>query len=803
MDEGMEPDRLENGHALKSALPRTWGAFFGRHGNFTPAQLAAIPPLLAGENVLLCAPTASGKTEAALAPLIERHLSLSGRTEYTPADGRWTMDDGRTQSPASSTVHRPSSIVHRPSSLTILYLLPTRALISDLCARLAAPLERLRVSFAVKTHDFTTFDPKRPADLLLTTPESLDALLASQAKILAGVRAVVIDELHVFDGTPRGDQLRVVLNRLRQVRAHAARVGDATDDSLQLAALSATLTQPEAAATRFLASAKVVRASGHRTIQAEQIALAVPDDGRWTMDDSEESSIVHRPSSITTDALLNYLSDFRKRGWRKALAFCNTRSEVETYAAAVRAAGSPFGDAVYAHYSNLAWERRREIEQQFAQAQAAICFASSTLELGIDIGNIDVALLIGAPGSIEAFVQRTGRAGRRQPVARVACFYRTPLERITFDALIRAESPGSKVQGPKSNINGIGPSILDPGPWTAGVEQATSERDAATSSHFHPSVAIQQIFSLLKQSPTGAVRLNPLAGLFAGMLSADDLRAIMGTLQALGYLQSGRAGEWRAGEQLNQLADLQSAEYTPLSLHSNIPTSGSKPIKIRDRYSQRVVASVDRQWFDRDQLTLEGRPMSIEWYDGESLWVSAQRGHDTEDVPARLRYLSTRQILSYDLARRFPPVLGLPPATAPLVQQDNGLVWFHWLGDVYGRAALDLVKYTMPAMETPEPGLCLLLQDVGDARGGSGLRAAILSWTHEQVVHYLHDKYRRYEPMLALGAYHHLLPVELRRRAVVEQFDVPRFLQAVENLNIGHAGEAPTEELGDFINGIG
>ncbi len=99
MDEGMEPDRLENGHALKSALPRTWGAFFGRHGNFTPAQLAAIPPLLAGENVLLCAPTASGKTEAALAPLIERHLSLSGRTEYTPADGRWTMVVGRNPTP--------------------------------------------------------------------------------------------------------------------------------------------------------------------------------------------------------------------------------------------------------------------------------------------------------------------------------------------------------------------------------------------------------------------------------------------------------------------------------------------------------------------------------------------------------------------------------------------------------------------------------------------------------------------------------------------------------------------------------
>src|SRR3954453_22493512 len=110
------PDRVQAGRALKAALPRTWGPFFGRHGNFTPAQLAAIPPLLAGENVLLVAPTASGKTEAALAPLIERHLPPV--LEIAPPTPR----------------------------LAILYLLPTRALINDVWGRLAAPLAALRVS---------------------------------------------------------------------------------------------------------------------------------------------------------------------------------------------------------------------------------------------------------------------------------------------------------------------------------------------------------------------------------------------------------------------------------------------------------------------------------------------------------------------------------------------------------------------------------------------------------------------------------------------------------------------------------
>ncbi len=723
-----------DGHALKSALPRTWGAFFRRHGNFTPAQLAAIPPILAGENVILCAPTASGKTEAALAPLVERYLPAERVT----------------------------------SGLTILYLLPTRALISDLWARIHVPLETLRVSCAVKTHDFNTLDPERPADLLLTTPESLDALMSNQTKLLAGARAVVLDELHTFDGTVRGDQLRVLLNRLRDVRAHAAKAGDAgdtTDAHVQVVALSATLAEPTTAAGRYFGNARVVEVQTHgeqgnqgnstRAIEAELIALEVD----------------------TVGALLDYLSTFRARGWRKALAFCNTRAEVERYTAAIRNArngGSPFGEAVYVHYSNLGWERRREIEHEFAQAEAALCFASSTLELGIDVGNIDVTLLIGPPGSSHSFVQRVGRANRRRKFARVACFYRTPLERITFGALLGATERRPRPEGTR-----------DDRPLSTEVPEA---QDA--TSGFRPSVAVQQIFSVLKQSPTGAVRLNPLSHLFEGMLSVEDLRLLLGTLQALGYLTTGRPGEWRTGERLNRLVDLQAAEYSTLSLHSNIEMGGA-PIKIRDRDSQRVVASIDRQWFDGDILTLEGRPLNVEWYDGESLWVSVNRDNRAGETAnaaysTPLRYLSTKQALSYDLAGRLPLQLGLPPGAAPMVPNDGEWLWFHWLGDVYGRAILDLLAYTLPVAPTSQVGLCLLFTD--EPR-------SIPACTPAQVERYLHDRYRTYEPILALGAYHHLVPVDLRRRAVVEQFDVPRFIRAVEGLRMERASEALTEEL--------
>ena len=311
---------------IKARLPRTWSPFFARHGNFTPAQAAALPLLLAGQNVLLCAPTASGKTEAALAPLIERYLA-----------------------PESQAMQ-----------LTLLYLLPTRALVNDIAGRLTAPLERLRVRLAVKTRDRDDFDPRRPASILLTTPESLDALLARRPKALTQVRGVVIDELHVFDGDVRGDQLRVLLARLRQVRTFAMQQGDASDAAVQYVALSATVAAPESAAARYFPDARVVVVPGGRSQQISLRAMAAE----------------------SAEALLALLKEFQAFGWRKALVFCNTRAEVELYATAVRRMGSPFGQQVYVHYSNLDRLRRREIEEQFAQADAAICFASSTLELG-------------------------------------------------------------------------------------------------------------------------------------------------------------------------------------------------------------------------------------------------------------------------------------------------------------------------------------------------------------------------------------------------------------------------------------
>ena len=162
---------------IRHRLPNTWNAFFARFGKLRPIQLAAIPEILKGSNVLITAPTAGGKTEAVAAPLCERLKAE-----------RWT-------------------------GLSILLVTPTRALVNDLFHRLEKPCHDIGVALARKTGDHPL--PEHSSEqFVITTPESLESLLTRNRERLARVRAIVMDEVHLLDGTPRGDQLRFILRRL-------------------------------------------------------------------------------------------------------------------------------------------------------------------------------------------------------------------------------------------------------------------------------------------------------------------------------------------------------------------------------------------------------------------------------------------------------------------------------------------------------------------------------------------------------------------------------------------------------------
>lgn len=681
---------------LIARLPRTWTVFFARYGRFTLAQSAAIPLLLAGSNVVLCAATASGKTEAALAPLIER------------------LSD--------------SAI----GGLTIVYLTPTKALVSDLARRLHHPLERLRWRYAVKTHDLDSFDPKNPARLLITTPESLDSLLVSSSRALGQVRAVVLDELHLLDGTPRGDQLRVVLNRLRAVRDYARQVGDASDADIQYVALSATLAAPERTASRYFVAPQVVSVPGSRSLEADPIAL---DD--------------------TGGALHDYFATFRERGWRKVLMFCNSRAEVEQYAGLIRPR-SPFGDAVYTHYSNFTAERRREIEQQFASAEAALCIASSTLELGIDIGSIDVVLLVGAPGNSGSFVQRIGRGGRRKETISAALFYRSPLEHALFRAHLDAQD-------------------------------IVSDGQQQQPAPFRRSVAVQQIFSMIAASPTAAVRLTELERRFESMLSRAELEILVGTLIERGYLHIGRPGDYTAGEKLHTLVDRQMALTPEFSLYSNLSIDAHQ-IELRDHSSGRQLARVNTSWLAQDDYTLEGRSMRVEWMDENAVWV-----HPIPEtaMPARQSFVSTRALLAYPLAQRLKKQFALDEQTMCLQKVGEAWQLWHFLGDMYGQALYELLRYKVNVQSGNLPGLSLTFAE----------RNSIpFTLTEAEVTRYLEQDHQKIGRLLNLGAYHRLLPGSLQRRTVIEQFDSALFLRAVNETRVILADDAIHAALIELVS---
>lgn len=366
---------------VRQQLASTWNAFFARFGKLRPIQLAAIPEILKGNSLLITAPTAGGKTEAVAAPLCERW-----KTE------RWT-------------------------GLSILLVTPTRALVNDLFRRLEKPCHDLGVALARKTGDHP-LPVSASEQFVITTPESLESLLTRNRERLASVRAIVMDEVHLLDGTPRGDQLRFLLRRLdTYLRSKQSKV----THSLQRIAVSATLPNPELTAAAYLGeNAGVVTVPGQRAIESKIVIITGNDETRA------------REAMLATTAF----SDARK-----VLVFVNSRRQADL--AALYQHG-PFKHApVYGHHGSLSRNSREETELRFKSDKSAVCLATMTLEVGIDIGDVDLVVCMDPPSSLGSFLQRIGRGCRRlEGRTRVLCVARDKASKLIFEALLTQASIG-------------------------------------------------------------------------------------------------------------------------------------------------------------------------------------------------------------------------------------------------------------------------------------------------------------------------------------------------------------------------
>ena len=213
-------------HEIIRKLGNVGNAFFGRFHELREVQRRSIPPILSGKNVLVSSATASGKTEAIFAPLVSRIRSL------------------------------PTS---KKKAIRILAVAPTRALVNDLHARLERPLFELGWSCGRQTSDHR--DKHLASEVLITTPESFDSMLVRDgswekgeliAHLLSGVESVFIDEAHLFDASPRGDQVSWLLGRLRRLKKHAFTRGWVDNAVIQTCGASATLSNPGKLAEKLL-----------------------------------------------------------------------------------------------------------------------------------------------------------------------------------------------------------------------------------------------------------------------------------------------------------------------------------------------------------------------------------------------------------------------------------------------------------------------------------------------------------------------------------------------------------------------
>jgi ATP-dependent Lhr-like helicase len=374
---GMSSDTL---HAAVAA----W--FKGEFAAPTPVQLRAWEAVKRGTPTLISAPTGSGKTLAAFLAVIDDLVRAALAGELA--------DETR-----------------------VLYVSPLKALSNDIQKNLQAPLAGIRrellsaalpdapIRAWVRTGDTPQSERARmrrtPPHILVTTPESLYILLTSDSgrRMLAGVRTVIVDEIHALAGNKRGAHLALSLERLDAIcRERPVRVG-----------VSAT-TKPIAKVADFLtggrAEACTIIDEGH--VRHRDLALELPDSPLEAVMAGEVWTEVY-------DRLAALI-----REHTTTLVFVNTRRLAER---AARHLAERLGEsAVTSHHGSLAKEHRLDAEQRLKAGSLKALVATSSLELGIDVGDIDLVCQIGSPRAIAAFLQRVGRSGHglgRMPKGRL------------------------------------------------------------------------------------------------------------------------------------------------------------------------------------------------------------------------------------------------------------------------------------------------------------------------------------------------------------------------------------------------
>lgn len=700
---------VERDSDIVRSLGTAGTAFFGSFYELREIQRRAIPPIRAGRNVLVASATASGKTEAILAPLIARTL------EEAP----WNVPRVR-----------------------VLLIAPTRALVNDLTVRIEGPLNRLGVTCGRQTSDHR--DKDKTPFVLVTTPESFDSMLVRDARLhagrmvdhlLAGVMSVFVDEAHLFDGTARGDQLSWLLGRLRRLRR--LDVEQATGGrslAFQLSAGSATVSDPEGLASRLLdAEAEVVRVEGTREIE-----VFGPTDASGWFPIEPSMEIATLRDRLEPVPGPEFAEEAGRRIWqalsdddeymRKALVFVPTRRLCDTFSAHLSGALRRRRELkVFAHHGSLSRNRRERAERGFASARDAVLVATTTLEVGVDIGDVDLVALVGAPPDTRSLLQRIGRAGRRIGRTRVLALPRSEIEQAALASMLLSARDGA----------------LEP--------QGYGRRW---------SVFVQQAASFVAQGRPRGRRCSDLLGLARDIWpeeSAGTADAIVGNLLNSECLVE-HHGRLALGESWADAFD-----EGGRGMHANLDSSGGG-IPVVDASTGETVAHVAQRPTGGRDLALGGQRWDVqEGGGGEILLKPKGVGGAREGF----QYMARSAPTGLEYAVHVRRGLGLGESDAPILDCPDGPIWLHFGGSGFQT----LLCALMPDLR-PTAGLA------GIAVAGGRIDGTLLGElaSQEAALHRaIESHFAVLEPVLSVGPFQRHLPEEYRRRVVDKLIDVPAF----------------------------
>jgi ATP-dependent Lhr-like helicase len=649
---------------IKRVLHHTWVPFFAHFGKFTAIQELTIPVILEKNNVVVVSPAATGKTEAVIAPVIENLLSK----------GSFDKTSGQ---------------------LKILYISPTRALVNDLYRRLIEPVNYISVTMGVKTGDRPRLIFKKMPNILLTTPESFDSLMARRPKMFLDLEAVILDEIHLLDNTPRGDQLRILLNRLRKI-----------NNRLQYCALSATVDDLDIG-SRYFANAKVCFLKAPREI--EYRLLKAKDFVTSLMDIAKQKQL------------------------RKMIVFFNARSLAELYSQKLNR--PPFMDQVYVHHASLPRVKREEVEHVMNSTEQAILCATSTLELGIDIGSVDCVVLFRPPFNVSSLLQRIGRGNRRTQELFALGVYTSNWEKLLFTTYFECAKQG----------------LLH-------------------EKRYNPALSVipQQIYSYLFQRRRIGTTMKSLVDILSPVYDAETTKKMLKALYEGQKIVETRPGIYFDSSALEKKIDWG-------KIHSNIAETSFGEY---DVFNVTTGNLVGRIFHLREKFVLGGKCWEISQIFDKEKKIYARYVGKASAVTKIFEGKgagSYNYLLAPTLKGRITPELR--EEEFPYAIEGNSTHILHLLGSLYGFILADaLFRENIEAMDVEGKLLVLnkfvLTDNLFPIPGVDTIRKVIA------------DNIRRLEDALGSGAYFYDLPPDLQVTDHYLNLDIDGFLEFLHSLKL-------------------